>query len=205
MCVVVFSAAAQAQHRFEDEIVQFEQLDNANPPNTGQILFTGSSSIRMWKSLSQDFPDVEVINRGFGGSTFDDLLHFYERVILPYSPKKILIYEGDNDIADGQSAKQVLQNFKALTERLRKDFPSIEIAFISIKPSPARWDLHKEMENANRLIHSYCQSEGLTFLDVYHSMVHKKRPIPDYFVSDSLHMTDAGYKVWVDTIRPFIH
>jgi lysophospholipase L1-like esterase len=193
-----------AQQAFEEEIVHFEDSDDKSPPAYGGILFTGSSSIRFWKTMAEDFEGRNVLNRGFGGSQFSDLLHFYDRVIIPYRPSKILVYEGDNDIASGKTPERVLSDFKQLVQKLQKDLPDCEIAFISIKPSPSRWNVSGEMKEANALIKSYCQSNQLTYIDVFNPMLRDGRPIPEYYLSDSLHMTPAGYHVWVEEVRPFV-
>lgn len=207
LLVVVLSilgVVAQAQNPFEDEIRKFEAVDRKTPPGEDVILFTGSSSIRFWKTLKKDFPGYNVLNRGFGGSQFSDLLHFYDRVILPYQPSKILIYEGDNDIAAGKSPERVFGDFKILVSKISEDLPGCEIGFISIKPSPSRWDMHQEMEQANARIRSYCEANNLSYIDVYTPMLENDYPKASLFVKDSLHMTGAGYMVWVDQVKEFV-
>jgi len=193
-----------SQWAFEEEIMNFEKMDLSSPPGNEIVLFTGSSSIRMWKSLSEDFSKQNVINRGFGGSQFTDLLYYYDRVIYPYSPRKILIYEGDNDIANGKNADQVLSDFQLLADKMRLDFPDCKIAFISIKPSPSRWHLKDEMIKANQLIEQYCESNDITFIDIFSPMIYNGRPIPDLYISDSLHMTEKGYEIWVEETISFV-
>ena len=105
--------------RWEKDIAAFEASDRTNPPPKGSVLFIGSSSIRLWKSLAADFPDLKVINRGFGGSHIPDTTHFAERIIFPYEPSKIVLYAGDNDIAGGRSPEQVFADFKELVEKVR--------------------------------------------------------------------------------------
>ncbi len=199
-----FHSELYSQQAFEKEILQFEKKDKEHPPEPGGVLFTGSSSIRIWKTLAEDFVGKKVINRGFGGSQFSDLIHFYDRVIIPYNPSKILIYEGDNDIASGKTPDRVLNDFMRLVDKLQKDLPNCEIAFISIKPSPLRWNVNGEMKTANELIKSYCSSNQLTYIDVFNPMLRNGRPIPEFYLADSLHMTAAGYKVWVEKVRPFV-
>jgi lysophospholipase L1-like esterase len=202
-----FSFAQLNTPRFETEIVAFEQADQENNPGDDIFLFIGSSSIRMWKSLNEDFADLNVLNRGFGGSeTSDAILHF-DRIIKPYSPEKILFYEGDNDLANGKTAVEVLEDFRHFIRLVEEILPETPVYFISIKPSPSRWNIHKEMERANQLIEELCtQKMNLKFIDIYSPMIGENgKPIPELFISDSLHMTNEGYKIWTKTIRPFVY
>src|SRR3954462_2033114 len=122
--VVTFLAAGQARTApFEKEIEAFEAADKTNPPPKNAILFIGSSSIRMWKDLAKDFPEFQVINRGFGGSEISDSVHYADRIVLPYHPRQIIMYAGGNDIHGGKSPEQVFSDFKAFVGAVRKALP----------------------------------------------------------------------------------
>src|SRR5687767_2366409 len=135
---VMASAAEPNFARWEREITTFEARDRTNPPPKGAVLFVGSSSIRMWTNLAADFPKLQVINRGFGGSAVADTTHFADRIIFPYEPAKIVLYAGDNDIARGDSPEEVLQNFQAFVKKVHVQLPKTKIYFLAIKPSPSR-------------------------------------------------------------------
>ena len=192
--------------RFEGEIRQFEKAASASPPDPGGILFVGSSSIRKWTTLVQDYPNLPVLNRGFGGSTFPELLHYYPRVVLPYRPREIVVYEGDNDLAAGRTPRQVADDYRAFVRRVRETLPSARIVFISIKPSPSRWRLAPAMREANRLVQAITATDSLqTFVDVFTPMLGADgRPRAALFVGDSLHMTPAGYVLWRERIAPVL-
>ena len=192
--------------RFQDEINSYKQTDNTNPPPEGCYLFIGSSSMRMWKTLQEDFKDYPVINRGFGGSHFSDVIYYYEDLILAYNPEKIVIYEGDNDIASNKSAGKIMKDLKKLLRMIRDDLDHPEIAIISAKPSPRRWDLKDKYENLNTKIKNLSSKDkDLTYIDVYTYMLNKDgRPEPELFLEDSLHMTQKGYDIWKERIQPFV-
>lgn len=137
---------------WEREIKAFEASDKTQPPPQGALLFVGSSSIRLWKTLSEDFPSDPVINRGFGGSHLIDSTHFADRIILPCKPKTIVLYAGDNDLAAKKTPRQVLADFQAFAQKIQAQLPGTRIAFVSIKPSAARWHLVEQIQEANRLI-----------------------------------------------------
>src|SRR5688500_6860726 len=126
---------------FEKEIRAFEEADRREAPPRGTVLFVGSSSIRMWKTLEKDFPKLTVINRGFGGSTIRDSIRYAERIVIPYQPKRIVLYAGDNDIAQGKTAEQVFADFKEFVTTVRGKLPGVRVDFIAIKPSIKRWGM----------------------------------------------------------------
>src|SRR5262249_22553589 len=146
-------------------------------------LFVGSSSIRLWKTLAQDFPNHRVINRGFGGSQIADVTAYADRVILPYKPKLILVYAGDNDIAADRAPEQVLADFQALAKAIHGTLPEVRILFISIKPSISRWPLVEKIKAANQLVDEFTRHDArLGFIDVFTPMLGADgRPRPELF------------------------
>lgn len=206
---LAFSAALQpafAQEQWEEAIQTFEQMDETDPPPEGAILFTGSSSIRMWTTLAEDFPDARVINRGFGGSQMSDLIHFADRIVTPYAPRLILVYEGDNDIAADKTAEQVFSDYQEFVSLVHDALPDTRIAFIAIKPSLARRALMDEMRKANGLIEEYAGArEHLDYIDIFTPMLGEDgEPLPDVFAEDGLHMNAAGYAIWAQAVRPYL-
>ncbi len=200
------NAQQSAQKKWEPEIQQFEKSDKENPPPKGAVLFIGSSSIRMWKSLSEDFPGIKVINRGFGGSQIADSTFYVDRLVTPYRPRMIVFYAGDNDLFDGKTPQQVLDDYKAFVSRVRLKLPSTKIAFISIKPSPARASIIDKMRQANALIRNYSSHEKrLLFIDVFTPMLGKDgNPRPELFGPDRLHMNGQGYELWKSVVAPYL-
>jgi lysophospholipase L1-like esterase len=199
--------AAQTAHdpsQFEPEIKAFEAADRTNPPPKNAILFVGSSTIRLWKTLAQDFPDLKVINRGFGGSHLSDSTAFADRIILPYQPKTIVLYAGDNDLAAGKTPEQVFANYQAFIQKIRAELPETRIVYLSIKPSPSRWHLKDQIQAANRMI-SGLKGDRLLFIDTYSSMLNQGgQPRAELFQKDNLHMNAEGYELWTSLIKPYL-
>ena len=191
---------------WEKEIAAFEAADKANPPPRHGILFIGSSSIRLWKTLGGDFPGRAVINRGFGGSQLIDSVYFAERIVFPYEPKQIVIYAGGNDINAGKSPEQVFADFKSLVGKVRARLPDTRIAYVSIAPNPARWAQVERVRAANRLIEGFAKEEvRLKFINVFsHMLGEDGQPRPEIFVADRLHMNEKGYRLWTALIGPHL-
>lgn len=200
------TAPALAVERFEPEIRAFEASDRAAMPAPGGIVFVGSSSIRRWTSLAADFPGLPVLNRGFGGSTFPEANHYVSRLVFPYRPRTIVVYEGDNDVSDGRTPQQVLADYHEFVRLVRSTLPSARIVVVGIKPSPSRWRFADAQREANRLLRAAAASDTLqSYVDVFAPMLRADgRPEPSLFVSDSLHMTPAGYEIWRAQIAPHL-
>jgi lysophospholipase L1-like esterase len=190
------AAAAEAERQWGEAIRAFEDADRRDPPPPGGILFVGSSSIRLWK-LDEHFPDLPVINRGFGGSQISDTLHFADRIILPYKPRIVVLYAGDNDIAAGETPEHVAGDFLKLLAKVHDALPETQVAFISIKPSIARWSLYDKMKEANDRIKSHCdEDERLTFIDVATPMLGGDgHPRSELLADDGLHLSETGYEL----------
>ena len=188
------------------DIRAFEAADKTNPPPQGAVLFIGSSSIRLWTNLAQAFPEHKVLNRGFGGSQLSDSVAFVDRIVTPCKPKLVLLYAGDNDIASGKSPERVLSDFKAFVVRTHAALPETRIAYIAIKPCPAREKYLDQVKTANRLIQEYAASENrLLFMDVFTPMLtNEGRPRADLCIKDGLHPNPQCYELWASIIRPIL-
>ena len=193
---------------FYKEIYAFKKLDSVSFPPKHAILFVGSSSFTKWKDVQDYFPKNTIINRGFGGSTLPDVIRYAKEVICPYKAKQVVIYCGENDLAssDTVTAQLVYKRFKQLFKIIRKNDPSVALAFVSIKPSPSRRSLWPKIEKANKLIKNYLSTKNKTaFIDVYLPMFKKDATVmSNIFLEDSLHMNAKGYHIWQKIIQPYL-
>lgn len=197
--------SAQSSAPFADEIAFFKQQDSMQPPQANAVLFVGSSSIRLWTTLQQDFAGTTIINRGFGGATIPDVLHYAPEVIYRYKPRKIVFYCGDNDLAasDTLRAEVVTARFIRFFAVVRKTLGPVPFVFISIKPSPSRAHLISKVVAANEQIRQFLASQKKAeYVDVYNAMV-DERGIPrgELFGADSLHMNSKGYEIWREKLK----
>lgn len=206
------SALGQAQpytreKDWEKEIASMLEIDVRQTPPAEPVVFTGSSSIRMWTSLRPDFPQRNVINRGFGGSHLEDLVFFFPKIVVPYKPKKIVVYSGENDIEVGQDAGNVLADFKALVELRDRHLPGVPLIYISMKPSVLRWAKWPEMKLGNEMIKAEASKhKRVTFVDISDAMLGPDgKPKPDIFLNDGLHMNAKGYAIWREILRPYLN
>ena len=200
-------AATVDLDRFAQEIAAFDSADRGNPPTPGGIVFVGSSTIRLWTSLADDFAGLPVINRGFGGSTFPEALHYLQRTVVRYHPRTVVVYEGDNDLASGRTPQQVADDYRAFVRGVRDSLPEARIVFLAIKPSPSRWKLEAQRQEANRLVRAIVDADPRqTYVDVGTPMLDPAsgHPRPALFRADSLHMTPAGYAIWRAAVAPVL-
>ncbi len=194
--------------RFEDDIERFEESDRLKAPPEGAVLCIGSSSMRMWHDrIREDLSPLTLITRGFGGSTMNDLLHYTDRIVLPYQPRAIVVYEGDNDVAQGVTPAVIKETFRAFVGKVHADLPECRIYLLSIKPSISRWTMWPDMQEANRLLATDCAGdERLTFVDIGAGMLDDSgTPRKKLFKADDLHMNRAGYELWREVIKPVLH
>ena len=190
-------AAPAATNRFEKEIRAFAAQDAVRRPPAEPILFAGSSSIRMWKTLAEDFPGLPVLNRGFGGARMVDLLPAFDRVIAPYRPRMLIVYCGENDIGGKRDPVATADDYVELLRRCRELRPDMKIAVIPMKPSPKRWSFWPQMQQGNARIAAHCAKAGVAYLDVVPDMLGADgQPRPELFIADHLHMNADGYRIW---------
>lgn len=203
-------AFAQTGYRraelWDKEIADFVMADKAAFPENGGVLFVGSSSIRKWDNLAKDFPEIRTINRGFGGSHLEDVDYYAPQIVLPYKPRLIVLYAGENDISDGKTPIRVFDDFKTFVALVHKNLPKTRIIFVSLKPSPLRRQFAPKFQEANNLIKAETEKDKkLLFVDVWEKMLDKNsEPRADIFLDDRLHMNNAGYEIWRETLLPVI-
>lgn len=203
--LLVFSWNDVFAQPFIDEISNFKVKDAIAFPKEKSTLFVGSSSFRLWKNIESYFPEREIINRGFGGSTLLDLIRYENEIIFPYNPSCILIYCGENDIANANDVdgKMVFERFNKLYSDIRAKFANIPVIYISMKPSPARWHLQdRYLEGNNLIAEHYNQDKKFYYADVWQAMLDENdQPNKSLFVEDMLHMNNRGYEIWGEIIN----
>ena len=183
---------------YEEEVRAMEQRMLEFPPAAGAVVFYGSSSMRMWDALEDDFRQVGVLNQAFGGSTLEACAWFFERLVVPCDPRAIVCYAGDNDLGDGKEPDEVVASFRKLLLKVDAYFPSIPFTMLSIKPSPARWHLKEQIICTNESICREIQGRSAGyFIDIFHAMLGGDgRPDSSLFLEDGLHVSPKGYLVW---------
>lgn len=191
--------------RWDEPIAEIEAREQANGVAPGAIVLTGSSSIRRWPTLAQEFPQHVVLNRGFGGSQISDLIAYFERVVVPGNPKQIVIYSGTNDLNAGESPEHVLGDLATLAGMIRVALPDTKVAFISAAPNPKRWEQREAQERFNEWVAAYCKRYGHDYIDVWTPMMGADgMPSRDIYVADQLHMNAAGYVIWKAVVGPYL-
>lgn len=199
-------AAAQQASGFQEEVLAIQKKYDTLWDNTKEtIVFTGSSSIRTWQNLQELFPDYQIVNSGFGGSQTIDLLSYTNELILQYNPKKVFIYEGDNDLNDRKKPREIISVTKEIITKIKSTIPDIRIVIISAKPSLARWHLKGKYKRLNRKFKHLCkQEENLDYAYIWDIMLNGKKLRQDIFIEDGLHMNSKGYELWYQVIKNYI-
>lgn len=204
------SAEIESALCYENDIAAFESSNAQKGDPQGGVVFLGSSTFTLWLSLVRAFrdavPGVPLFNRGFGGSKVSDSLFYWERVLLPLTPRAVFFYAGDNDLEHGKSPQCVVEGTKALCERTWQSLPDTKFFLVSVKPSPARWHIFDLQTQTNELLRAYCADDGrLTFVDITTPMLNENGGIrPELYVADELHLSLAGYRIWREVFTPYL-
>jgi len=206
---LVSLAPAQSYERakmWDAEINALTEIDKKQTPPEKAVLFVGSSSIRLWTSLPESFPNLKFINRGFGGSRIEDTNFYFDRIVTPYHPRLIVFYAGENDINDGLAPERVLDEYKRFAGLVHQKLSKTRIIFISLKPSPSRWKLAGNLRQTNALIRAeIAKDKQAVFVDVWSAMLTEKgEPRPELFREDMLHMKENGYAIWRDLLAKYL-
>ncbi len=208
LSLTVSFAIAQTTPPFWQDILVFSKLDAAQKPQTNSILFVGSSSFTKWQDVGNYFPGYTIINRGFGGSSLPDVIRYTYDIILPYQPKQVVIYCGENDLAsaDSTSSIEVFNRFKTLFNMIRINLPKTNIAFVSIKPSPVRASIQAKVKESNKLIKAFIATQkNASFINIYEAMLDSQGQMrEELYITDRLHMRPEGYKIWQKAILPYL-
>lgn len=208
LSLFVFAQLSAQEKPFWNEIKTFMVQDSIQKPKDGMLLFIGSSSFRLWKTIKEDFHNENIVNRAFGGATLEDLLYWQNEVVLKYNPKKIFIYCGENDIANSENVtpQEVFVRYQTLHSTLRKHFQATPIVFVSLKPSISRWVMKDRMIAANKLISDYLKSDQNSFfVTIWDQMLENGQPRKDLYIEDNLHMNAKGYAIWADALSKLVN
>lgn len=187
-------------------MAEFAKKDAQCPPPKGAVLFVGSSTILRWKSLAKDFPNVPVINRGFGGNEIADSTYYADKIVFPYEPRMIVLRAGTNDIHAGRSPEEVFQDFKAFVAKVRTRLPKVPIAYINQCPTIKRWNEREAAKKLDMMVTAYSrQVEGIQVIDASKiTLTPEGTPRPELFAPDNLHLNDEGYKLLAEAVRPHL-
>jgi hypothetical protein len=198
--------AAHNYARWEKDMAAFEAADKTSPPPKNAILFIGSSTIARWKTLAQDFPEYQVINRGFGGSEICDSTYFADRVVIPCQPRMVVLRAGGNDIHAGKSAETVFDDYKQFVEKVHAGLPNTKIVFLSLSPAISRWAERDTNKRLNQLVEAWSRDKPyLGYIDAWDiSLDAQGEARPELFVADKLHFNEEGYKLLVQRVRPYL-
>jgi hypothetical protein len=207
LALLLSAASLQATpDKWRDAIDALTANDATHPPPAGAVVFIGSSSIRYWATLARDFPGIISINRGFGGSELYDSVFYADRVVLPYHPRLVVLYAGENDLNAGQSPSTVVSHFLAFTQKIHASQPQTKIIFLAIKESPIRSKIRPQVLLTNQLIAAECARDPrCRFVDVATPLLDNQgQTRPELFRPDRLHLLPAGYVLWTKTLAPYL-
>ncbi|MBX7171965.1 MAG: hypothetical protein K1X72_13465 [Pyrinomonadaceae bacterium] len=191
---------------WDAEINSLTEIDLKQAPPKNPILFVGSSSMRLWRNLRQSFPNLNVLNRGFGGSRLEDVNYYFERIVTPYNPKIVVLYAGENDVNEGVAPETVLESYRKFLAMFRAEFSKTKLVYVSLKPSPARWALADKYKQTNNLIkNEIAKDKNSVFIDVWNPMLGANgEPLPELFLADNLHMNEKGYAIWRNALIKYL-
>jgi len=204
--LIGLQALSQDPSRFQGEVDAIQKkYDSLWDASRETVVFTGSSSIRIWRDLEKSFPDHQIVNSGFGGSQATDLLAYSDQLILRFNPKKVFIYEGDNDISAKKNPKEIIVTTEAIISRIREKNRNMKIVLIAAKPSIARWNLKQKYKRLNRKFRKLSKKDPLIdFADVWQPMLERRKVKQDIFIEDGLHMNERGYELWYEVIKNYM-
>lgn len=203
LALVLTQPAADPFAKWEKEIAALETKWKAAPPKPGGVVFTGSSSIRLW-DLKKSFPDnADYINAGFGGSTVPDSTHFVSRLVFPHKPRAVVFYAGDNDLAANRKADRVVEDTAAFFAAVHKELPKATVYYLPVKYSPSRTRLYEQQKDVNARVKKLTEKDParLKYIDLDAALMKDGQPDKSLFKDDLLHLNPAGYAKWAPVVK----
>ncbi|NHF61261.1 G-D-S-L family lipolytic protein [Flavobacteriaceae bacterium TP-CH-4] len=197
---------AQEASDFMEEVDAIQKkYDTLWDASKETIVFTGSSSVRIWNDLQERFPDYQIVNTGFGGSQATDLLAYSDALVLRFKPRKVFIYEGDNDLSAKKKPRAIVKTLANIIARIREQNAAAEIVLIAAKPSIVRWQMKRKYKKLNRKLKRWSQKDSLIdFADVWKPMLEGRKINEELFIEDGLHMNGKGYDIWYEVLKPYV-
>jgi lysophospholipase L1-like esterase/phosphoglycolate phosphatase-like HAD superfamily hydrolase len=194
--------------KWEEEIAAYEKLDREAPVLPGGIVLLGSSNIRMWTTLADDFPGMNVVNRGVGGCRLVELAEFAPRLVAAAKPRVIVVGAGTNDVNAGTATAEIRGAFDRLVDALRRDHPEATIAFLAISPTVKRWEQLDRQVAANEAIKASIDARRdakLVYLDANTAFLGADGlPAPECFLDDMQHPSTIGNARRAELLRPML-
>ena len=199
-------SAAKGPERWEETIKKFEAADVASPPPKGAVLLVGGSNARRWTDVADYFPQQQVINRGFGGALLADVVHFADRIVLPYAPRVIVLNAGGNDLAAGKSPEEVRDACRAFAKKVAAALPKTRIISISVPPvlrSANSPESLAVIRRTNALLAELAREEpALAFIDLFPVFADSEgKTRAELFVEDGTHFSPKGYAIVAGLVR----
>jgi hypothetical protein len=191
--------------KWENDIARFDSINLVELSDARTLMVTGSSSVRMWDSIHTDMAPYQVMQRGYGGAKLSDFIYYADRIIKPQQFNAIVVFVA-NDIAGVESdrtPKEVYRLFKDLVKQVRKRNPGTPVCWIEVTPTPKRWHVSQQIQEASGHIASYCdRNEDLHFISTFDQYT-TPEGLPDstLFREDMLHLNRDGYLKWADIIK----
>lgn len=200
------SGQEPGQNRFEPNVRAYEAADRTSPAPRGAILLVGDSQFYRWRTLADDLPGYTVVNRGIDSFQTSDLLHFTDRLVLPYAPRLIVTHVGGNDVNNRRTPEQILGDFQAFVARVRTVLPDVPIAFSGITPGPGRWQQADIRRRTNAVVKAWVERQpNMHFVDLWDAMLTADgQPREDLWVEDRIHPNQAGYRIRVRVMTPIL-
>lgn len=190
---------------FDKEIDNFERLDKIQFPEPNSIVFVGSSTIRLWKSLADDMAPLKILSRGFGGAHMTHVLHNFERIITPYAPRAVVLFVGGNDLAAGLTAEELIMDYEKFLAKLNSQLPKTDLWILGMKPSKSRWNLWREMKEVDTGLQKFAAEHSkVNFVELGSSLLSSEGVPDDVYINDGLHLNSEGYRRWSQKLKPLL-
>lgn len=189
-------------------IIQVQEATVAKLPLPGSgtddrcaIWFIGSSTVYRWDDMAEDMAPWKTVKRGVDGATFPQLTERFANDPAKVPPRAIVLYAGENDLAAGTSAAQVMSERTRFLAQKTRMFPGVPVILVSLKPSPARWNNRPEQLAYNADTRQLTEdSRDLSYVEIGPLLMNGDRP-GDHYVADGIHLKPEGYRLWAPALK----